>query len=186
MNKPIIFISYSHKDETWKNQVVTQLRVLSLEGEFDLWDDRRIKAGEDWYPAIEKALNEADAAILLVSADFLTSQFIVNEEIPKLLERREKEGVHVFPLIVRPCQWTRVERIGSIQARPKDGKPLSKMTKADREEALSTFVGEIDDILKRAESIKKSPTITKLRALKSLTTCHLFATGLDVLTSFRI
>ena len=47
MTKPSIFISYSHKDEAWKDQVVTQLKVLSLEGVFDLWDDRRIQAGED-------------------------------------------------------------------------------------------------------------------------------------------
>jgi hypothetical protein len=158
MNKPIIFISYSHKDETWKDQLVTQLKVLS--DRLDVWDDRKIQLGTDWYPAIEKAINEADAAILLVSADFLTSQFILNKEIPKLLERREKDGVFVFPLIISDCQWQRVERIGKIQARPKDVKPLSEMPKAKRAKALSTFVGEIDDILKRAESIKKSPTIT--------------------------
>ena len=58
MNAPSIFISYSHKDEEWKDRVVTHLRVLEMEGMLDVWDDRRIEAGDDWKPEIEKARRE--------------------------------------------------------------------------------------------------------------------------------
>jgi hypothetical protein len=86
---PSIFISYSHADEEWKDRVVTQLRVLESERQFDVWEDRQIAVGEDWYPEIEKALNEANVAILLISAEFLTSRFIRGEEVPRLLILRK-------------------------------------------------------------------------------------------------
>ena len=102
MNK--IFISYSHKDEKWKNRLAKQLNVLQMQAELDVWDDRRIRAGDDWYDEIKKAINDADAAVLMISADFLTSDFILKEEVPVLLQRRSKEGMNVFPLIVRPSR----------------------------------------------------------------------------------
>ncbi|MCP5103547.1 MAG: toll/interleukin-1 receptor domain-containing protein [bacterium] len=77
-----VFISYSHKDEAWKERVVKHLDVLKMQGNIDAWDDRRIKAGEKWFQEIEKTLKEADAAVLLISPDFLTSAFILNQEVP--------------------------------------------------------------------------------------------------------
>ena len=88
-----IFISYAHKDEEWKDRLVKQLKVLELEGFCDIWDDRQIRVGDDWKPGIETALKEADIAILMVSADFLVSNFIRTEEVPRILERRKTEGL---------------------------------------------------------------------------------------------
>jgi len=85
MQQPTIFISYSHVDEKWKDRLVRQLKVLAFEKHFKVWDDRSITAGDDWYPAIEAAINTASVAILLISEDFLTSSFILGEEIPRLL-----------------------------------------------------------------------------------------------------
>ncbi len=88
-----VFISYSHKDKTWKDRLVTQLKVLEMENRYVVWDDRKIKTGHDWLPEIEKALAEADIAVLVVTADFLTSRFIKEKEIPTLLKRRKEEGL---------------------------------------------------------------------------------------------
>lgn len=79
MKSPSVFISYSHKDEAWKDRLVTHLGVLQSQGLLDLWDDRRIGAGQDWHQEIEQAMAAASVAVLLVSADFLTSQFILGE-----------------------------------------------------------------------------------------------------------
>ena len=103
MTAPTVFISYSHKDEKWKNRLVTHLGVLEKEGLLDLWDDRKIESGDDWRPEIEKAINKAAVAILMISANFLTSNFILDVEVPKLIARREKEGLRVIPLIVVNC-----------------------------------------------------------------------------------
>lgn len=108
MTKPTVFISYCHKDEVWKDRLVTHLGVLQQEGILDLWDDRRIGAGEDGYHKIEEAIARARVAVLLVSADFLTSKFILSKEIPSLLERMDKEGLRIYPVIIRPCAWKHV------------------------------------------------------------------------------
>lgn len=100
---PKIFLSYSHNDEAWKDRLVTHLGVLHEQGLLEIWEDRQIAAGEDGLPAIATALSTCNIAILLISANFLTSQFILQEEAPRLFERRQNEGVRVIPLIIKPC-----------------------------------------------------------------------------------
>ena len=125
MAKPTVFISYSHKDEEWKDRLVTHLGVLQSQGLLDLWDDRRIEAGEAWHQEIEEAMSAASVGVLLVSADFLTSKFILGEEVPRLLQRRDEAGIRIFPIVIRPCAWQRVGWLARMQVRPKDGRPLS-------------------------------------------------------------
>ena len=125
MTTPTVFISYSHKDETWKDRLVNQFGVLQEQDLLGVWDDRRIGAGENWRQEIEQALNTARVAVLLITADFLTSQFILGHEVLRLLQRRDKEGLRIFPVIVKPCVWKRVGWLAQMQVRPKDGKELS-------------------------------------------------------------
>ncbi|HWW75486.1 MAG TPA: toll/interleukin-1 receptor domain-containing protein, partial [Pyrinomonadaceae bacterium] len=124
--RPVVLISYSHQDEIWKDRLKTQLRVLEKQGRLTLWEDRRISAGGDWYREIKSAIEAADVAVLLISADFLTSDFIQNEEVSRLLRRREEGGLRIFPVIVNSCPWREVAWLRSLQVSPKDGKPLSK------------------------------------------------------------
>jgi serine/threonine protein kinase len=143
-SKPTVFISYSHEDEAWKDRLVKQLNVVDT---IDLWDDRRIEAGENWRQEISEAIAAARVAILLVSVDFLNSEFVRSEEVPRLLKRREKEGIRVLPVIVRPCLWKKVAWLKSIQALPKDGHPLS--TKTEYEADLAKLAEEVVDIIER-------------------------------------
>ena len=147
MSSPRIFISYTHHDEAWKNRLVSQLRVLELEGEISLWDDSKIVPGDAWQGEIRAALAAADAAVLLVSADFLTSEFIREEEVPTLLRRRRDDGLRVIPLIVRPCLWQAVEWLAAMQVRPKDDQALSGVTDHQAEEELVELAREIQALL---------------------------------------
>ena len=155
VTKPTVFISYSHKDEAWKDRIMTHLGVLAQEGLLDTWDDRRIGAGEDWKNEIEDALKKASAAVLLVSADFLTSKFILGEEVPKLLERREKEGLKIFPVIIRPCAWKQVKWLSRMNLRPRDGKPLIGGNEFQTETDLTAIAEEIAGIIGHAAVISK-------------------------------
>jgi small GTP-binding protein len=119
-----IFISYSHKDETFKDELVTMLAGLQRRGIVDAWQDRRIEAGDEWYKSIQDAMDECDLALLLVSADYLASRFIQEEEQPKLLQRRQEMQLRVIPIIVRPCTWQSEPVLKDLQALPKDGKPV--------------------------------------------------------------
>ena len=147
MTKPTVFISYSHKDEVWKDRLVTHLGVLQQEGILDEWDDRRIGAGEDWYQKIEEVITRASVAVLLVSADFLTSKFIRSKEIPDLLERRDEEGLRIFPVIIKPCAWKHVKWLARMNLRPKDGRPIQGGNEFQIETDLTTIADEIADII---------------------------------------
>jgi tetratricopeptide (TPR) repeat protein len=162
MTVPSVFISYSHKDEEWKDRVVTHLQVLEMEDMLNIWNDRRIEAGDDWQPEIEEALNAASIAVLLISANFLTSKFIKNEEVSRLLERRAKEGIRVIPLIIKPCAWQQVKWLTPIQGRPKDNRALSAGTEYQIDSDLAALANEIAALIKRAESIstKSYPVIS--------------------------
>ena len=132
-----IFISYSHKDEAWKDALQRHLRVLQMQNQFAIWDDRQIEVGSNWLPAIECAIEQAKVALLLVSSDFLTSEFVTRKEIPRLLQRREAEGLQVVPIIVHPCAWETVEWLQALQGGTTDNRPLSQF-------ALGSFQSEHD------------------------------------------
>lgn len=170
MTKPTVFISYSHEDEKWKDRLVTHLGVLQQEGLLDLWDDRRIGAGEAWYEKIEEAIEKVKVAVLLVSANFLTSKFILGEEVPRLLER-QGEGLRIFPIIIRPCAWKRVNWLSRMNLRPRDGKPISSGDEHQIETDLAEIAEEVAAIIEN-ESHKKSlgtsPTIPEKALIPSL------------------
>lgn len=153
-----IFISYSHQDEEWKDRLVKQLKVVQLEGLCDVWEDRQIVVGDDWKPEIEKALNDADIAILMVSVDFLGSNFIRTEEVPRILERRETQGVWVIPVFVKPCAWTKVKWLNKIQGEPRDGKTLEERDRnGEAERILADLAEKIADRIQAVAKKRVSP-----------------------------
>ena len=105
MNKPTVFISYSHKDEVWKDRLLPQLKALEQAGRVTVWDDRKIDGGDKWYPEIKEAMERAAVAVCLITPDYLASHFCVKEEVPYLLERCENDGLVFIPLLARPCTW---------------------------------------------------------------------------------
>ena len=154
-----IFISYSHKDERWKNEIVKQLRVLEVEQKLSVWDDRKITGGGDWYSEIEQEINTCDVALLLISADFLISDFIRGHEVPKLLDRRRSEGLRLIPIIIWECSWKSVSWLKDIEARPIDGKAISSLTKPKQVSALVDLAQEL-----LQQSLQTGRSINKTRA----------------------
>lgn len=143
-----VFLSYCHADEAWKDRLVKHLSGLERDGRLRVWNDRRIRAGQTWLQEIETAMGEARVAVLLVSPDFLASTFIQTREVPRLLERRAREGVHVVPVIVKDCLWDEEVRISELQARPRDGRALESFTGAKRNTELKKIAKEILDLLR--------------------------------------
>jgi len=146
-----IFISYSHKDEPFKDELVTILAGLQRRGIVDAWHDRRIEAGDEWYKSIQDAMDECDLALLLVSPDYLASRFIQEDEQPKLLKRREEMKARVMPIIIRPCIWQSEETISILQVMPKDGKAVITFSKdnGDRDQVWADIASVIE---KRAKA----------------------------------
>lgn len=160
--RPTVFISYSHRDGKWKDRLVTHLKVLEIEDELIVWDDRKIGAGDDWYRAIMDALADAQAAVLLITADFLTSTFIRREEVPTLLQRRGSEGVRIIPLLVKDCAWQAVRWLREMEIRPKDLKPLSARRADKKDRELKDLALEIRTVLGIADRARPGVLATSL------------------------
>lgn len=143
-----VFISYSHADAEWLERLQKHLRPLQREG-VDVWDDTRLRPGEPWREGIRKALSQVKVAILLISADFLASDFIVTDELPPLLKAAEEEGATILPVIISPCRFERMESLSRFQAVNDPGKPLVQMRRANREKVLDQVARAVEDALRR-------------------------------------
>src|SRR6266581_2783887 len=99
-NRTTVFISYSHEDAKYFSELSPHLEFLEKNKLINFWADTKINPGEKWRDKIEAALISAKIAILLISIDFLNSQFITNNELPPLLAAAEGEGVKILPVIL--------------------------------------------------------------------------------------
>jgi hypothetical protein len=138
-----VFLCYSHQDWVWKDRLVAHLRPLEKAGLLSVWHDDKLRAGTEWLREIEGALSSARVALLLISADFLGSDFILQKEIPEILERRKREGLAVIPVITRSCLWDKIVWLASMQVRPLYGKPLADHRGNQRDTQLSAIAAEV-------------------------------------------
>ena len=122
---PLVFISYSHKDEVWKDRLRPHIAVLERQGRISIWDDRQIDAGVQWHPAILDVMARCRVAICLISADYLASEFCTGKELPELLERREHGDLIIIPVLLRPCDWQDYPWLEELQMLPRDGKSVA-------------------------------------------------------------
>lgn len=143
-----VFISYSHADAEWLERLQKHLKPLQREG-IDVWDDTRLKPGEPWREEIREALAGTRVAILLISADFLASDFIVTDELPPLLQAAADDGAAILPVIISPCRFRRMESLSRFQAVNNPEKPLAKLRHANREEVLDQVAQAVEDALGR-------------------------------------
>lgn len=99
--QPKVFLSYSHSDRQWADRLLIHLRAIA--DKVEVWSDSAITVGESWHREIAKAISTADVAILLVSADYLASEFIASEELPRLLESSAHGRTLILPVMLSPA-----------------------------------------------------------------------------------
>ncbi len=100
-----VFVSYSHKDKEWLDILLPQLGAAARNGKFKTWSDLEIREGERWYERLQEILKKTRFAVCLVSADFLSSSFCMDDEIPHFLREARKGGLTILPVLIRPCPW---------------------------------------------------------------------------------
>jgi hypothetical protein len=147
-----IFISYSHSDKRWLDRLHVHLKPLERDNTIVRWDDTMIKPGSKWREEIDKALKATKVAILLISADFLASDFIATDELPPLLKAAEEEGAVILPMIVSASRFTQTKSLSVFQAVNQPSQPLAGLPRHRQEEVLVKVAEAVEQAIGRGDS----------------------------------
>jgi hypothetical protein len=129
--KPIeVFFSYSHQDEKLRDELAKHLSILERQGIISSWHDRQIPAGIEWAGEIDEHLNTARIILLLISSDFLASNYCYSIEMERAIKRHETGEAQVIPVILRPVDWQGAP-FEKLQALPKNARPVTSWTNQD-------------------------------------------------------
>ena len=148
-----IFFSYSHVDEALRDRLEVHLSLLKRQGVIETWHDRRITPGAAIDKSIDERLDRADIILLLVSPDFVASDYCYDVEMTRALARHERGEAVVIPVILRPCDWHGAP-FGRLSALPKDGKAVTRWP--DLDEAFLDITNGIRQVL-RAAGAQETP-----------------------------
>jgi hypothetical protein len=127
-----IFFCYAHEDEELLNKLKAHLKPLQRQGLIDVWYDRDIGAGTEWEQEIKEHLENSQIILLLVSPDFMNSDYCYGVEMMKAIDRHNRREANVIPVILRHVYWQAV--LGNLQALPTDARPVKSWP--DQDEAL--------------------------------------------------
>ncbi|WP_367398924.1 toll/interleukin-1 receptor domain-containing protein [Neisseria perflava] len=144
-------MSYSHQDESYKKELETHLASLRHRGIIEVWNDRRISAGEEWKDEIDNNLKNSDLILFLISSDFLASDYCMDKEALQAMKQHEEGTSTLIPIIIRQVRWQQ-EELNKFQALPKDAKAVSSSSWSSSDEAWCNVVEGIETVL---ETIKK-------------------------------
>lgn len=160
-----VFFSYSHRDEPLRDELEKHLSILGRQGFIEAWHDRRIGAGGELVREISQNLEMADVILLLVSSDFLASDYCYDVEMKRAMERHNAGEARVIPVILRPCDWHEAP-FGKLLATPPDGKPVTRFPTLD--DAFVEVVAAIKQALGQMGQTKApTPTATPLTTSQS-------------------
>lgn len=142
-----VFISYSHADRPWLERVLLHLKPLERKGIIDIWTDTRLTPGSRWKDDIQAALSTARAAVLLVSASFLASDFIIDNEVPTLLANAKSEGASVIPFIIKPSRFALETNLSQFQSLNDPSRPLLGLSEYEQEVELVRLSAAVESAL---------------------------------------
>ncbi len=146
MSTPVsIFISYAHKDETFKDELRTHLKPYERANIVKVWDDRSIIPGQEWDQEIKNHLEQSEVILFLISPDFMASGYIDEVEIKKAMARHNEKKTRIVPIVIRPSNLALLP-LNHFQAVPKNAKPIT--TWQDRDEAWLDVTNQLGNLFK--------------------------------------
>ena len=157
-----LFYSYAHEDEELRNQLDKHLRLLQRQGYLSPWFDRDIRAGGDWASEIHGQLESAQIILLLISADFLASDYCYSVEMQRALARHQAGEATVIPIILRSVDWRQDPALRSLQALPTDGKPITTWPSPPTYDDAFTDIAQ--GIRQVVEALRQHPVPTRSRS----------------------
>ena len=148
--KARIFLSYAHEDKRWADALTKSLAVLIRSGKASMWSDRQIETGTKWEERIYKEIEQSNVAVLLLSNDFLNSDFILEKELPAIFAEKERRQLVLIPIIARPCAFELHDELSKFQLFNKPEAPLSSLDEWKIEMELSRLTRELANTVKQA------------------------------------
>src|SRR3989442_1744044 len=145
-----LFYSYAHEDEQLRKKLEKHLSLLKQQGLIVDWHDRDISAGREWRSEIDAHLNTADIILLLISPDFIASEYCYSNEMMRAVERHEAGEARVIPILLRPTDWESTP-FHKLQALPEDARPITKWRPRD-----DAFLNVAQGIRKAVEELRAS------------------------------
>ncbi|MEP0897014.1 toll/interleukin-1 receptor domain-containing protein [Leptolyngbya boryana FACHB-1624] len=140
-----LFYSYSHKDEALRDELEVRLKLLQRNNLIQPWHDRRILPGADWKHELDTNLERADIILLLISSDFIASDYCYEIEVEQALKRHEAKEAIVLPILIRPVNWNAIP-FNHLQALPPDLKAVTQWT--DRDAAWLAIEQGIEKVIR--------------------------------------
>jgi hypothetical protein len=150
-----LFYSYSYEDEALRDQLEKHLRQLQRQGLISTWHDRKIMAGETRKHEIDTHLETASLILLLISPDFLASDYCYDNQMQHALEQHRRGETHVVPIILRPCDWQH-SPLKDLRCLPHNGKPMTQWQ--DQDEVFHAITQDLRRIIEQQQAPAHSPT----------------------------
>lgn len=154
-----IFISYSHHDKQWVEKLHVFLKPLVRSIQIDVWDDTKIRPGADWKEEVEAALDKSQIAILMVSSHFLASDFILDDELPKILKRESSAGLVIMWVCLSHCLYNETE-LSVYEAANTPFEPLDSLPEYEQNQVLVDICEKIKKATSPASSQHKTDETT--------------------------
>lgn len=144
-----VFVSYSHKDAAWLEELRPHLKALARKRKLELgfWDDTMIEPGTVWRDKLDAALNSARGAILLVSKYFLDSDFILDHELPQLRAAADAKLATLFSVILSPCRFDDLPELSRYQTVNPPSRTLEGMPRVEYEKVFVQLTEKLEDVL---------------------------------------
>jgi len=156
-----VILCYAHRDEGLRNELEKHLSALKRSAVIRTWHDRKISPGTEFDVQIEQHLVIADLVLLLISPDFMTSDYCYTKEMAAALKRHHRGAARVIPIILRPVDWVQTP-IGRLLALPTDGRPVTNWRRRD-----DALLDVAKGVRRAAEDIQAKATVARRRKLRS-------------------
>jgi hypothetical protein len=158
MAAPRVFVSYSHQDKRWVDELLVHLKPYVRSGSLEVWNTAEIASGTDWSDEIKRVLDAADLAVLVISPDFLASDFIAEHELPALLNKHREKGIAVLPIVVEASLWQANPELPQLQFLNDPSRPLASLGPLERKKTYASIAKRILEVSnaiqeKRAEVV---------------------------------
>ena len=172
-NKPLVVVSSVSQDQDWLEAFRPHLDILGQYGEVDIWNESDIAAGSDRYRELDERMRSARIVICLISAHYLSSirRF---ESFDYLLGQRQRGGLLLLPILVKPCPWQIVPWLKPIQMFPRDNQPVSTHYQGREDEVFTEVVLDVYERRQTFESVRsvEKTELTTTEAARQIVTAE--------------